>query len=87
MILKGGKQLQGPNWVTNDKSLHYKNEHVENVKKEMSSPSKEVIDDVMHKPDELPKDPRSFPQSPTPYLYHFLKGRPKQNSIHNLESF
>jgi len=56
MTLRGGKQLEGPKEVTNDEALHNKNEHVKNVEKEMSSPSTEVIDDVMHKPDEVPKD-------------------------------
>jgi len=85
--LRGGKKLEGPKEVTNDESSHDKNTHVENVKKEMSSPSKEAIDDVRHKPDEVPKDLRSFPQSHTPHIYHFLKGWLRQNSIYNLESF
>jgi len=46
MILRGGKQLEGPKEATNDESLYNKNEYVENVEKEMSSPSEEVIDDV-----------------------------------------
>jgi len=50
MLLRGGKQLEGPNEITHD-------EHVKNVKKEISSSSKEIIDDVKYKPDEVPKDP------------------------------
>jgi len=49
MILKRGKQLEGPKEATSDEYLHNKNEDVENVKREMSSPSKEVIDDVIHR--------------------------------------
>ena len=54
-ILRGGKLLEGPKEVTNDESLHEKNECVENLEKEMSSPFKVVIDDVTHKPDEVHK--------------------------------
>ena len=32
----------------------------------MSSPSEEVIDDVVNKPDEVPKDPKTI--SPNPYM-------------------
>jgi len=56
MILRARKQLEGPKGVTNNESLHDKNEHVENVEKEVSTPSKGVIDDVVHKSDEVPKD-------------------------------
>ena len=49
MTLRGGKQLEGPKGVTNDESLYDKNEDIENDKKEVSLPSKEVIDDVIHK--------------------------------------
>jgi len=65
MILGGGKQLEGPKEITNDEFLHDKNKHVENVKREMSSPSNEVIDNVIHKSDEVPKDPKTI--SPKPY--------------------
>ena len=41
--------------------MHDKNEHVENDQKEMSSPSKEVIDDVVHKSNKVPKDPKITP--------------------------
>ena len=44
--LRGGKQLDGPKEVINNESSHDKNEHVENVEKEISSPSKQVIDDL-----------------------------------------
>jgi len=64
--LRGGKQLEGPKEVTNDESLHDENEHVDNLKKEMSFPSQEVIDDVVHKPDVVPKDPKII--SPKPYI-------------------
>ena len=73
MVLRGGKQLEGPKEITNDEPLHDKNEHVENLQKEMSSPSKQVIDDVVHKLDEVPKEHKTISQSPTPHLYHLLK--------------
>ena len=57
MILRGGKQLEGPKGITNDESLHDKNEHIENLDKEMSSPSKEIID-VAHESQEAPGDPK-----------------------------
>ena len=65
MILRGGKQLEGPKEITNDESLHDKNKHVENPKKDMSPPTKEVIDDVVQKSDEVPRDPKII--SPKPY--------------------
>ena len=69
MLLRGGKQLKGPKEVTNNESSYDKNEHVENVEKEISSPSKEVIADVAYKPDEVPKDPKITPPKPyTPPL-------------------
>ena len=69
MILRGGKQLKEPKGITNDESLHEKNEHVENLEKEMSSAFKEVIDNVVHKPDVVPKDSKIiFPKSYTPPL-------------------
>jgi len=63
MILGGGKQLKGPKWVTHNVSLYDKNDDIVNV--EESIPSKEVIDDVLHKFDEVPKDPKIT--SPKPY--------------------
>ena len=39
MILKGGKQLEGPKRITNNESLHDQNEHIENVEEEESIPS------------------------------------------------
>jgi len=54
---EGRKQLEGPKGVTNDESLHDKNEHAVNVEKEVTTPSKDVIDDFVHKFDEVPKDP------------------------------
>jgi len=74
MILKGGKQLQGPKEVPNDEFLRDENEHVENAEKKVSTPSKGVIDDVVHKYDEVPKDPKITSQNHAPHLYHFLKG-------------
>jgi len=65
---KGGKQLEGPKGVNNDESLHDKNERVESVEKEVSTPSKEMIEDVMHKFDEVPKGPKIT--SPKPYPPH-----------------
>jgi len=58
MILRAGKQLAWPKGVTNDESLHDKNEQVENVEKEVSTCSKEVIDNIVHKSDKVPKDPQ-----------------------------
>jgi len=58
MILRGGKHLEGPKWVTNDESLHIENEHVQNIEKELSTPSNGVIDDAVHKSNEVPKDPK-----------------------------
>ena len=54
MVLKEGKRQEGPKEITNNESVHDKNEHVENLNKEMSSPSKEVID-VAHETEEVPK--------------------------------
>jgi len=51
--------------MTNNESLHDKNEHAKNTEREMSSLSKEVIDNVVHKSDEVPKDPKTI--SPHPY--------------------
>jgi len=68
MLLRGGKQLEGPKKITSDESSQDRNEHVENVVKEISSPSKEVIDNVMYKPNEVPKDPKTI--SPKPYTPH-----------------
>jgi len=69
MLLRGGKQLEGPKEITSDESLQDRNEHVENVVEEISSPSKGIIDNVTHKPDEVPKDPKIIPQKPyTPPL-------------------
>jgi len=65
MILRGGKELEGPKGVTNDESLHDKNEHIKNDEKEMSSSSKEVIDDVAHESSEVSKDPKIT--RPNPY--------------------
>ena len=56
MILRVGKQLEGLKGVTHNESLHDKNKDNENVKE--STPSKEVIDDVVHKSNEVPKDPK-----------------------------
>jgi len=69
MILRGGKQLEGPKEITNDESLHDKNDHDENIEKEISTPSKEVINYVIHKSDEVPQDPKTIFLMPnTPYL-------------------
>jgi len=57
--------------VTNDESLYDKNEHVENIKKEVSTPSKGVIDDVMHKSDEVSKDPKLTSLKPYTSLLPF----------------
>jgi len=64
MILTGGKELEWPKEVTNDDSLHDKNEPIENVEKEISSLSKEVTDDIMHKLDEVPKDSKTISPKP-----------------------
>jgi len=59
--------------------LHDKNEYVVNIEKEMSSPSKEVIDDVIHKSDEVPKDPKTValkPYTPAlPFHQRMAKGK------------
>ena len=65
MILRGGKQLEGPKGVSSDESSYDENEHVENVNHEVPTPSDDVIDDVMHKFDEVPKNPEIT--SPKPY--------------------
>jgi len=65
MILRGRKQLEGPKGVTNYESLHDENEHVENIKKEVPTPFNDVIDDVVYKSNEVPKDPKIT--SPKPY--------------------
>ena len=63
------KTIRGLQEITNDKFLHDKNEHIENLEKEMSSPSKKVIGDVVHKPDMVPKDPKIISLKPyTPPL-------------------
>ena len=77
--MRGGKQLEGPKEITNDESLHDKNEHVETIKKEMSPPSKEVIDDVIHKSDEVPKDSKTISQMsytpPLPFPQRLAKAK------------
>ena len=42
-----------------------RNEHLENVEKEISPLAKKMIDDVAHKPNEVPEDPKTI--SPKPY--------------------
>ena len=81
MLLQGGKPLEGPKEITSNESSQDRNEHVENVKREISSPSKEIIDDVTDKPDKVPKDPKNISPSPTHHLYHFLKGWLRRNMI------
>ena len=69
MILIRGKQLEGPKGVTNNEPLHDKNKHIENVEEEQPTPSKKVTDDVVHKSDEVPKDPKIISPKPnTPPL-------------------
>ena len=65
MLLQGGKQLEGPKEITSDEPSQDRNQHVENVVKEISSPSKQVIDDAACKPDEVSEDPKTI--SPKPY--------------------
>jgi len=60
MLLRGGKQLEGLKKIINDESSQDRNEHFENVEKEISSSSKEIIDDVARKPDEVPKYPKAI---------------------------
>ena len=74
MRLRGGKQLEGLKEVTNNEFSHDRNEHVKNVEKEISPPAEEVIDDIMHKPDEFLRILGTPLQIPTPHLYHFLEG-------------
>jgi len=65
MILRGGKQLEGPQGITNNAPLHDQNEHIENVEEEESTTYKEVMGEAVHKSDEAPKDPKII--SPKPY--------------------
>jgi len=46
MILRRGKQLEGPKGGSNDDLLH--DEHVVNIEKEASAPSNDVIVDDVH---------------------------------------
>jgi len=68
MILRGGQQLEEPKGVTHNESFHGKNEDIENV--EESTPSKELIDNVVHKSDKVPKDLKIT--SPKPYTSPLL---------------
>ena len=55
MILRGGKQLEGPKGVSNDESLHDK--YDDNVEKKVSIPSNDLhSDDVMNDANVVPKD-------------------------------
>ena len=77
MILRGGKQLEGLKGITNNESLHDQNDHIENDEEEESTPSKELIDEVVYKSDEVPKDPKIiFPKpytTPLPFPQRMAK--------------
>ena len=65
MILRGGKQLEGPKGRVNDVSFNdLHDDHVVNNENEVSVPPNKVIIDV-HKSKEPPKD--SNVTSPKPY--------------------
>ena len=87
MLLQGGKQLEGPEEITHDESSQDKNKHVDNVEKEISSPSKEIIDDVARKPDEVPKYPKAISLKSYIPTLPFPQRMAKENLIWNFESF
>jgi len=59
MLLRGRKLPKGPKDITNNESSHDRNEDAEKVEKEISTPSKKT-NDATHKPDEVPKDPKTI---------------------------
>ena len=57
MILRGGKQIEEPKRVSNDKLLHHEN--VKIIENEVSTSSKDVNDDDdVSNSIEFPKDPK-----------------------------
>jgi len=77
MILRGGKQLEGPKWGSNYESLHdlhdAHGEHVENDKKEVSTPSNNVILMCIILKGFI-RTLKSLPQNLILHLCHSLKG-------------
>ena len=67
MILRGGKQLEGPKGVCNDNSLHDKHDdNVEIVEEEVFISFNDLHkDDVVKDADVVPKDSKQT--SPKPY--------------------
>jgi len=67
MILRGGKQLEGPKGVSNDESLQVKHDdNVEIVEEEVFISSNDLHkDDVVKDADVVPKDSKQT--SPKPY--------------------
>ena len=76
MILRGSKQIEGPKGVDNDVKL-CDDENV--IKKEVSSPSNDVHDDVVKDTNEIPKDLKhtsAKPYSPPlPFPQRMAKGK------------
>ena len=65
MLLQGDKQLEGPKQITHDESSQDHNKHVENIEKEISSPSKEIIEMSRISLARFLRTLRPFLQSPT----------------------
>ena len=86
MILRGGKQLEGPKGVRNDVNTHKVNDDVV-VEKQESSPSNDVNDDVVKDDNEVPKDPKqtSLKSFAPPLLFPQRMAKPKLD--YNLGSF
>ena len=86
MILRGGKQLEGPKGRVNDVSLHDKrDEHDVINENEVSVPPSEVINDV-HKSKEPLKDSNVASQNLITHLCRFVKRWLRKNLICNLGS-
>jgi len=61
MILRGGKQLEGPKGVSNDGNFNDENDVVET---RGFSPSNDTNADVINNANELPKDPKQSSLKP-----------------------
>ena len=87
MILRGGKQLEGPKGGGGDEFLHDEHgEHVDNDEQEMSTPSNDVIVDV-HNSKEVLRSLTILPRNLIVHLCHSLKGWPRLNLICDVKSF
>ena len=62
MILWGAKQLEGPKGVSNNEHLHDVNDEI--VRKEVSTPFEDVINDDANESNEVPKDPKQTSLNP-----------------------